>query len=71
MTRTLTGLLAVAIVAAVVFGGVLVGVKNGNARAGMMAEVVSTAEMPRLVMPIVEVRAFQAVAVSVSEYNAN
>ena len=71
MTKILTGLLAAVIVAAVVFGGVLAGVKNGNARAGMMREVVSTAEMPRLVMPIVEVRAFQAVAVSASVNNVN
>jgi len=71
MSKILIGLLAVAIVAAVVFGGALAGLKNGNARAGMMPEVVSTAEMPRLVMPTVEVHAFRTVAMSTSVYNAN
>jgi hypothetical protein len=39
--------------------------------AGMMPEVVSTAEMPRLVMPTVEVHAFRTVAMSFSVNNVN
>ena len=58
-------------VAAVLVGGAMAGVKNENARTGMMPEVVSTAEMPRLVMPTVEVHAFRTVAMSTSVYNAN
>jgi len=85
MTKILTGLLAVAIVAAVAAGAMKMGAKTGTvpraersgglspvfARAGMMPEVVSTAEMPRLVMPTVEVHAFRTVAMSTSVYNAN
>lgn len=79
MTKILTGLLAVAIVAAVAVGAMKMGDSPSERSArgtvpifsGMMPEVVSTAEMPRLVMPTVEVRAFQAVAMSASEYSAN
>jgi hypothetical protein len=37
----------------------------------MMPEVVSTAEMPRLVMPTVEVHAFRTVAMSTPVNNVN
>ena len=70
MTKILTGLLAVAIVAAVMVGGALAGTKT-FASSGMMPEVVVTAEMPRLVMPTVEVHAFRTVAMSTSVYNVN
>jgi hypothetical protein len=70
MTKILTGMLAVAIVAAVVVGGSMTGAKT-FAHSGMMPEVVSTAEMPRLVMPTVEVHAFRTVAMSTSVYNVN
>jgi len=86
MTRILTGLLAVAIVAGVVVGVAMVGVKMGDSPSerlrqtrrgtvpifsGMMPEVVVTTEMPRLVMPTVEVRAFRTLAMSASGYNVN
>ena len=70
MTKILTGLLAAVIVAAVMVGGAVAGAKT-SARAGMMPEVVATAEMPRLVMPIVEVHAFRTVAMSFSVNNVN
>jgi hypothetical protein len=70
MKKVLIGLMAVAIVAAVVAGGALASART-SADMGMMPEVVSTAEMPRLVMATVEVHAYQAVAMSVSDYNAN
>jgi len=70
MTKILTGLLAAAIVAAVMLGGALAGAR-ASASAGMMPEVVSTAEMPRLVMPTVEVHAFRSVAMSAPGYNVN
>jgi len=70
MTKILTGLLAAAIVAASIFGTAMVGAR-ASAPSGMMPEVVSTAEMPRLVMPTVEVHAFRAVAMSSSVYNVN
>jgi len=75
MKNVLTGLLAVAVVAAVVVGGAFAAEGRLGTRSvqgqvpsspaqGLMPEVVSTAEMPRLVMPTVEVRAFQTVAMS-------
>ncbi len=70
MTRILTGLLAVAIVAASIFGAAMVGARK-SAASGMMPEVVATAEMPRLVMPTVEVHAFRTVAMSFAVNNAN
>jgi hypothetical protein len=85
MTKLLTGLLAVAIVAAVAVGAMRMGAKTGTvphaerfgglspvfARAGMLPEVVSTAEMPRLVMPTVEVHAYRTMAMSFSVNNVN
>ena len=84
--RMLEGLLAVALVAAVVVGLGLASERLGartvprtgrdpkpsvgfghvpvSRDAGMMPEVVVTAEMPRLVMPTVEVSAFRTMAVS-------
>ena|GEM_PF-1206570 len=67
-------------VAAVLVMGLLVGaafaVANGRAnstasRQGMMPEVTVTAEMPRLVMPTVEVRGFRTVAMSGSDLHVN
>jgi len=66
MTKILTGLLAVAIVAAVVVGGAMAGTK-AFAPLGMMPEVTVTAEMPRLVMPTIEVHAVRTVAMSGSD----
>ena len=66
MTKILTGLLAVAIVAAVVVGGAMAGTK-ALAPSGMMPEVTVTAEMPRLVMPTIEVHAVRTVAMSGSD----
>ena len=40
-------------------------------RQGLMPEVVVTAEMPRLVMPTVEVHAFRTVAMSTSANSVN
>jgi hypothetical protein len=47
---------------------------RGNAtesRQGLMPEVVVTAEMPRMVMPTVEVRAFRTLAMSTPSLNVN
>ncbi len=74
MTKILTGLLAVAIVAAVLAGAMAVTKRSAPsvfARPGMMPEVVSAAEMPRLLMPTVEVHAFCTVAMNASVYGAN
>ncbi len=66
--------------AAVLVMGLLVGaafaVANGRANAtassrGLMPEVVVTAEMPRLVMPTVEVHAVRTVALSGSDLRVN
>ena len=66
--------------AAVLVVGLLVGaaiaVANGRAnpigdRQGMMPEVTVTAEMPRLVMPAVEVHAVRTVAMSGSDLPVN
>jgi len=79
MTKILTGLMAVAIVAALFLGAEWAaadwpGTRSGLAgnpvmsRAqGMMPEVTVTAEMPRLVMPTVEVHALRMVAMSGSD----
>jgi hypothetical protein len=89
MTKILTGLLAVAIVGAVVVGAVAAADRLGTrsvhrlghdpkssadfghvpmSRAqGMMPVVTVTAEMPRLVMPTVEVHAVRMVAMSGSD----
>ena len=67
-------------VAAVLVMGLLVGaafaVANGRANStasqqGMMPEVSVTAEMPRLVMPTVEVRGFRTVAMNESDPRVN
>ncbi len=65
MSKTLTVVMAAALVAALFVGATA----NGRAQAGRseyqqgtMPEVVVKAEMPRLVMPTVEVYAFRAVA---------
>jgi hypothetical protein len=95
MRKTLSVVVAAALVAALLVGGVLMGAKNGaktgtvpravrseggeatrsgglsavSARAGLMPEVVVRAEMPRLVMPTVEVRAYRTLAMSASGSN--
>jgi hypothetical protein len=73
--RMMTGLLAVAVLAAFAVGGAMTAARTGSRHslmvdsavsndAGMMPEVVVSAAMPRLVMPTVEVNAFRTVAVS-------
>jgi hypothetical protein len=79
MKKILIGLMAVAIVAAVVVMAMKMGDSPSERSArgtvpifsGMMPEVVSTAEMPRIVMPTVVVHAFRPVAMSASGYNVN
>lgn len=67
------GMAAVLAIVALVGVAALAGVnRQGSAtadRQGMMPEVVVTAEMPRLVMPTVEVRAFRSVAMGASSLN--
>jgi len=74
--KVLAAAMVVALVAVTLVGfAALVGVNGrgtGTAdRQGTMPEVVVTAEMPRLVMPTVEVHAFRTVAMSPSVYNVN
>jgi len=86
MSKTLTVVMGAALVAAFVFGLVMTGAENGDSpskrlrrtrrgtvpvSAGMMPEVVVRAEVPRLVMPTVEVHAFRAVAMSAPVYYVN
>lgn len=66
------------VIAAVLFVALLAGVTRAvaNARAGareqgMMPEVVVRAEMPRLVMPTVEVRAYRNRSVAMNDSGVN
>jgi hypothetical protein len=67
--------MAVVLAAVLVVGAALAGaIGRGNAtasRQGLMSEVTVTAEMPRLVMPTVEVQAVRTVAMSGSDLRAN
>jgi outer membrane biosynthesis protein TonB len=74
MTKMLSLVIAGALVAALLVGVALtsLGVQSHAADSqGLMPEVVVTAEMPRLVMPTVEVQAFRSVAMSASRLNVN
>ena len=73
--KVLSAGMAVALVTVLVVGAALAGA-NGRANAtagrqGLMPEVTVTAEMPRLVMPTVEVQAVRTVAMSGSDLRAN
>lgn len=71
MTRILTAVMAVALVAALFVDAGLAAANGrdntGADRQGLMPEVAVTAEMPRLVMPTVEARASRTVAMSGSD----
>jgi hypothetical protein len=74
--KKLSAVMAVALVGAVVVVTALSVTNNVRARrganpVGLMPEVVSTAEMPKLVMPTVEVHAFRTVAMSTSANSVN
>lgn len=63
----MTKMMAAAVVALLFAGSVLTASLHGRRQAttqGLMPEVAVTAEMPRLVMPTVEVHAFRTVAAS-------
>ena len=68
MTKVLSTVMAAAVVVALFVGAALTAAsaqgRPGANRQGLMPEVVSTAEMPRLVMPTVEVHAVRMVAMS-------
>lgn len=69
MNKALTVVVAVALVAALFFGAAETAkyrTQDGRSgyQQGIMPEVVVKAEMPRLVMPTVEVHAFRTVAAS-------
>jgi hypothetical protein len=71
VTKVMTAVVTVAMLAVVLVGGAIAGA-NGRERAtadryGMMPVVTVTAEMPRLVMPTVEVHAVRTVAMSESD----
>jgi hypothetical protein len=90
VAKLLSGMMAVAMLAAFAVGGAMTADRLGTRHrlavnwpqrplsdsavtsrgAGMMPEVVVTAEKPRLVMPTVEVRASRTVATSGSELRA-
>ena len=75
MKKVLAAGVAVVLVTVVLVGAALAGVNSRSRVAangqGMMPEVVVTAEMPRLLMPVVEVVAFRTVAMTGSELHAN
>ena len=62
MAKVLGGVMVAAMVAALFVAGALVAGDRPVRPQGLMPEVVVTAETPRLVMPTVEVRPGQAVA---------
>ncbi len=69
MCKALTVVMAAALVAALFVGTTATAGKRAQGdrdanRQGVMPEVVIRAEMPRLVMPAVEVHAFRTVALS-------
>jgi hypothetical protein len=71
VTKVMTAVVTAAMLAVVLVGGAIAGA-NGRGRAtadryGMMPVVAVTAEMPRLVMPTVEVHAIRTVAMSESD----
>jgi hypothetical protein len=76
MRKTLSVVVA-AVVAVAISAGVALAVttnvqgRRDVNRQGLMPEVVVTAEMPRLVMPTVEVRAFRTLAMNGSGFNVN
>lgn len=75
MKKVVAAVVAAVVVGVVLVGGALAG-SHGRASAttnryGMMPVVTVTAEMPRLVMPTVEVRAFRTLAMSGSGFNVN
>jgi hypothetical protein len=71
VTKVMAAVVAVALVMVVLVGGAIAGASGrDNAAAdrhGMMPVVTVTAEMPRLVMPTVEVHAVRMVAMSGSD----
>ena len=75
MKKVLATVVAAALVTVLLAGVALVRADvRGNAtanRQGMMPEVVVTAEMPRIVMPTVEVRAFRTLAMNGASLNVN
>ena len=75
MKKVLATVVAAALVTVPLAGAALVRANvRGNAtanRQGMMPEVVVTAEMPRIVMPTVEVRAFRTLAMNGASPNVN
>jgi hypothetical protein len=76
MSKTLTVVMAAALVAALFVGATVTakdGVQVGRSdyQQGIMPEVVVKAEMPRLVMPTVQARAFRTLAMTGSGFNVN
>jgi hypothetical protein len=76
VNKALTIVVAAALVAALFVGAVVTAKYRmqdgrGKYQQGMMPEVVVEAEMPRLVMPTVQVRAFRALAMTGSILNVN
>jgi hypothetical protein len=72
--KVLATVIAVAVVGVVLVGGALAGANSRVSsadRQGMMPEVTVTAEMPRLVMPTVEVYAVRTMAMSGSNLLVN
>jgi hypothetical protein len=71
----LAAVVAAALVTVLLAGAVLAGANSRSRVAadgqGMMPEVVVTAEMPRLLIPVVEVVAFRTVAMTGSDLHVN
>ncbi len=73
MKKLMAAVMATVVAGVVLVGGALAG-SQGRATAdwqGMMPEVTVTAEMPRLVMPTVEVVAVRAVAMTGSDLHVD
>ena len=75
VTKTLSALVALALVAALFVGaGLTARSGQGNTVSnvqGLMPEVVVAAEMPRLEMPTIEVHGYRSVAMSGSDLRVN
>jgi hypothetical protein len=72
--KVLATVIAAVVVGVVLVGGALAGANSRVSsadRQGMMPLVTVTADMPRLVMPTVEVQAVRAVAMSGSDLRVN
>ena len=71
MLSRMSAVMTVAIVAVLLVGAALVGARARADGQSLMPEVVVTAEMPRLVMPTVQVHATSMVAMSGPSQNVN